>query len=224
MAKVMLSRVQPGSGNEDVRIVQNALIARGRSIPDGATGCFGGQTRAAYREEQLAQGFTGADADGLPGCASLTALGNVAGFTVDCTPAAGNKVASPVPGHRITFPFYSKGKYAWKPEPDRIGRHTGDDFAAGLGTPVVAVRDGSIAWSNRKGGAYGEWIGLSADNGHVYTYCHLSRRQVKAGAHVTAGQQLGEVGRTGNSTGPHLHFEMSKGNRWAYGHVVKPTW
>lgn len=224
MPKIMLSRVQPGSSNEDVRVVQKALIARGRGIPDGATGFFGAQTRAAYRKEQLAQKFTGADADGVPGCASLTALGKAAGFTVDCSPAAGSKVASPVPGHKVTFPFYAKGDYAWKPEPDRIGRHTGEDFAAEPGTPVVAVRAGTIAWSNRLGGSYGQWIGLSADNGHVYTYCHLSSRSVGAGVRVAAGQPLGKVGSTGNSTGPHLHFEMAKGNRWAYGRVAKPKW
>ena len=90
--------------------------------------------------------------------------------------------------------------------------------------PVVAVRNGTVAWSNGNGGAYGQWIGLHADNGHVYTYCHLSQRQVKDGQKVTAGQQLGKVGATGNATGPHLHFEMSKGSSWSYGNVAKPVW
>ncbi|MFB7507062.1 peptidoglycan-binding protein [Streptomyces broussonetiae] len=85
---VALSNVRFGETNEDIRIVQKALIARGRSIPDGATGHFGDETRAAYRAEQLAQGFTGTGADGIPGCASLTALGRFAGFAVDCTGAA----------------------------------------------------------------------------------------------------------------------------------------
>ncbi|MEU1921004.1 M23 family metallopeptidase [Streptomyces albogriseolus] len=49
--------------------------------------------------------------------------------------------------------------------------------------------------------SYGQWIGLAAANGHVHTYCHLSQRQVMAGQHVTAGQRLGAVGSTGNSTG-----------------------
>ncbi|MFI8234984.1 peptidoglycan-binding protein [Streptomyces sp. NPDC085900] len=85
---VALSNVRFGQTNEDIRTVQKALIARGRKIPAGATGHFGEETRAAYRAEQLAHGFTGADADGIPGCASLTALGRHAGFSVDCTGAA----------------------------------------------------------------------------------------------------------------------------------------
>ncbi|WP_077797067.1 peptidoglycan DD-metalloendopeptidase family protein [Streptomyces sp. JHA26] len=221
---VALANVQFGKKNEDVRTVQKALIARGRTIPDGATGYFGEQTKAAYRAEQLAQGFRGADADGVPGCTSLTTLGKQAGFSVDCrtTPDGGGRVPSPVPGHKVTFEFYQRGPYAWKP--DGVGRHTGQDFAAPSGAPVVAVRSGTIAWSNGDGGAYGQWIGLSADNGHVYTYCHLSQRRVKAGQKVAAGQQLGRVGTTGNSTGPHLHFEMSKGPRWSYGNVAKPVY
>ncbi|MEU0084730.1 peptidoglycan-binding protein [Streptomyces sp. NPDC006274] len=84
---VALSSVRFGLKNEDVRTVQKALIARGRRIPDGATGLFGEQTKAAYRAEQLAQGFKGADADGVPGCTSLTTLGRHAGFSVDCSAA-----------------------------------------------------------------------------------------------------------------------------------------
>ncbi|MFD4715228.1 M23 family metallopeptidase [Streptomyces sp. NPDC058430] len=224
MVTVALSKVRFGETNDDIRTVQKALIARGHQIPDGPTGFFGEQTKAAYRAEQLAQGFTGADADGIPGCTSLTALGH-ADFGVDCTEArapANGRVPSPVPNHKVTFEFFSPGPYAWKP--DGVGRHTGQDFRANTGDPVVAVRSGSVAWSNGNGGAYGQWIGLHADNGHVYTYCHLSQRQVKDGQKVTAGQQLGKVGATGNATGPHLHFEMSKGPRWSYGNVAKPNW
>ncbi|GAB7110904.1 hypothetical protein JCM4814A_92220 [Streptomyces phaeofaciens JCM 4814] len=225
---VALSNVQFGKRNEDVRTVQKALIKRGRKISDGATGLFGDQTKAAYRAEQLAQGFTGPDADGVPGPTSLATLGRLSGlFRVEDrgapTPARRpGRVPSPVPGHKVSFEFYERGPYAWKP--DGVGRHTGQDYAAGSGVPVVAVRSGTITWSNERGKEYGQWIGLAADNGYVYTYCHLSQRQVNAGQHVAAGQQLGKVGTTGNSTGPHLHFEMSKGPAWSYGNVAKPTW
>lgn len=47
---------------------------------------------------------------------------------------------------------------------------------------------------------------------------------MRAGQRVAAGQQLGKGGITGNSTGPHLHFEMSKGSSWSYGNVAKPSW
>ncbi|MGQ5640504.1 MULTISPECIES: peptidoglycan-binding protein [unclassified Streptomyces] len=85
---VALSNVRFGKTNEDVRLVQKALIGRGHQIPGGATGTFDEHTKAAYRAEQLAQGFRGADADGIPGCASLTTLGRHAGFHVDCAGAA----------------------------------------------------------------------------------------------------------------------------------------
>ncbi|MEV7886414.1 peptidoglycan DD-metalloendopeptidase family protein [Streptomyces sp. NPDC002817] len=226
---VALSNVQFGKRNEDVRTVQKALIKRGHKLPDGATGFFGEQTKAAYRAEQRKQGFKGTDADGIPGPTSLTTLGRLTGFSVKAKAArpatprpATGRVPSPVPGHKVSFQFFERGNYAWKP--DGVGRHTGQDFAAASGDPVVAVRSGTIAWSNKNGGAYGDWIGLAADNGHIYTYCHLSQRQVRTNQHVKAGQQLGKVGSTGNSTGPHLHFEMSKGRTWSYGNVARPSW
>ncbi|MFJ5032418.1 hypothetical protein ACIQB5_30875 [Streptomyces sp. NPDC088560] len=81
---VALANVQYGLSNEDIRTVQRALIARGHMIPAGSTGHFEDQTRAAYAEEQRAQGYTGADADGIPGCTSLSELGRQSGFAVDC--------------------------------------------------------------------------------------------------------------------------------------------
>lgn len=72
-----------------------------------------------------------------------------------------------MPGRKVTCGFFQRGNYAWKP--DGVGRHTGQDFAAGSGALVVAVRGGKIAWSNGNGGAYGRWIGPAADNGHVCT-------------------------------------------------------
>ena len=131
--------------------------------------------------------------------------------------AAAARVKSPVPGYGISYPYGVKNpRYA-------AGYHTGDDYASPTGTKVVAVLDGTIAWSNNNGGAYGRWIGLRASNGRDYVYCHLSVRSVSTGAKVVAGQKLGEVGATGNVTGPHLHFEdRPKGG--GYGQVRKPTW
>ncbi|MDT0344531.1 M23 family metallopeptidase [Streptomyces litchfieldiae] len=223
---VALSNVQFGRTNNDIRTVQRALVARGHRV-DEITGHFGPQTKAAYAAEQRAQGFTGRDADGNPGCASLTALGRSQGFPVTCVtpraPAVTGRVPSPVPGRGVSFPFYSiRPWYRWRP--DGKPRHTGDDYAADANTPVVAVRKGKIAWANKNGGAYGKWIGLKADNGRIYLYCHLNQLQVRAGQSVRAGQQIGLVGSTGQSSGPHLHFEMSKTGSWFYGNVAKPTW
>jgi murein DD-endopeptidase MepM/ murein hydrolase activator NlpD len=127
------------------------------------------------------------------------------------------RIASPVPGKTVTYPYgIIDPRYA-------AGYHTGDDYAAPTGTNVVAVLGGTIGWSNNNGGAYGRWIGLRATNGRDYVYCHLSVRSVSTGATVVAGQKLGEVGATGNVTGPHLHFE-DRPRGGGYGQVRKPTW
>jgi murein DD-endopeptidase MepM/ murein hydrolase activator NlpD len=133
------------------------------------------------------------------------------------TAAAAARVASPVPGYGISYRYgIVNPRYA-------AGYHTGDDYAAPTGKKVVAVLGGTIVWSNNNGGAYGRWIGLRASNGRDYVYCHLSVRSVSTGDKVVAGQKLGEVGATGNVTGPHLHFEdRPKGG--GYGQVRKPTW
>jgi len=142
---------------------------------------------------------------------------SLASPATDAVAAAAAKVKSPVPGYTVTYPFGVKdSRYA-------AGYHTGDDYASPTGTKVVAVLDGTIAWSNNNGGAYGRWIGLRASNGRDYVYCHLSVRSVSTGTKVVAGQKLGEVGATGNVTGPHLHFEdRPKGG--GYGQVRKPKW
>ncbi len=131
---------------------------------------------------------------------------------------AATRVASPVPGRGVTYPYGVRNpRYA-------AGFHTGQDHAAPRGTAVVAVRNGRIRWSNDNGGAYGKWIGLDADNGRTYVYCHLSSRRYKAGTTVKAGQRIGRVGATGNVTGPHLHFEDHPKGPFRYAQVRKPTW
>ena len=86
------------------------------------------------------------------------------------------------------------------------------------------MRGGTIRWSNDNGGAYGKWLGLDADNGRTYVYCHLSNRLVTAGTKVVAGQLLAKTGATGNVTGPHLHFEDHPLGPFVYGKVRKPVW
>ena len=132
--------------------------------------------------------------------------------------AGPQRAPSPVPGKVVTYPFGVKNsRYA-------AGYHTGEDYAAAVGLDVVAVRSGKIVWSNDNGGAYGKWIGLDADNGRTYVYCHLSSRLLSTNATVTAGQTIGKVGATGNVTGPHLHFEDHPKGPFKYAQVRKPEW
>lgn len=135
-----------------------------------------------------------------------------------CSVAPGARVASPVPGKSVTYAYGVKNsRYA-------AGYHTGEDYATPTGSNAVAVLGGTIRWSNDAGGAYGKWIGLDADNGRTYVYCHLSSRLVAAGTKVTAGQVLAKTGATGNVTGPHLHFEDHPKGPFVYAQVRKPTW
>jgi murein DD-endopeptidase MepM/ murein hydrolase activator NlpD len=88
--------------------------------------------------------------------------------------------------------------------------HTGLDFAAPAGTPVVAARAGEVTFAGWEG-AYGQKIEVTHADGTVTWYAHLSTIVV-AGGPVAAGQQIGTVGSTGNSTGNHLHFEVRPGD------------
>jgi murein DD-endopeptidase MepM/ murein hydrolase activator NlpD len=88
--------------------------------------------------------------------------------------------------------------------------HTGQDFAAPTGTPVRAVHSGTVA-SAGWAGAYGYRIVLRMDDGTELWFCHLSSMKVAAGQHVDTKDVIGNVGATGNVTGPHLHLEVRPG-------------
>jgi murein DD-endopeptidase MepM/ murein hydrolase activator NlpD len=93
----------------------------------------------------------------------------------------------------------------------RWGRlHAGIDLAAGVGAPISAVAAGTVASAGSEGG-YGNAVRVQHDHGTVTVYAHLSEVLVSAGQRVTAGTYLGREGSTGNSTGPHLHFEVRVG-------------
>jgi murein DD-endopeptidase MepM/ murein hydrolase activator NlpD len=100
------------------------------------------------------------------------------------------------------------------------GYHTGVDFACKIGTPILAVADGKIANANW-GKSYGKQVVMAVDDGWVI-YAHLNAVRVKPGQKVTKGQIIGESGNTGNSSGPHLHFEMRDNIRWSAGKDIDP--
>ncbi|MEU9443288.1 M23 family metallopeptidase [Streptomyces sp. NPDC048304] len=86
------------------------------------------------------------------------------------------------------------------------GSHTGIDFHAASGTPVHAVGAGTVV-STGWGGAYGNQVVIRMADGMYTQYGHLSSIGVSVGRRVVPGQQIGLSGATGNTTGPHLHFE-----------------
>ena len=85
--------------------------------------------------------------------------------------------------------------------------HAGLDFAAPTGTPIVSVANGTVTYVGYDG-SYGNKVVVALDDGTVTWYCHMTEFTVSVGDRVLQGQELGTVGSTGNTTGPHLHFEV----------------
>jgi murein DD-endopeptidase MepM/ murein hydrolase activator NlpD len=88
--------------------------------------------------------------------------------------------------------------------------HAGIDLANAIGTPIVAVSDGVVIDAGPTAG-YGMWVKLRHADGTVTLYGHINTTLVSVGERVTAGDQIATMGNRGNSTGPHLHFEVLQG-------------
>jgi murein DD-endopeptidase MepM/ murein hydrolase activator NlpD len=104
-------------------------------------------------------------------------------------------------------------------------KHSGQDFAAKPGTEVMAVHGGTVVKAGGNGAgdgpAYGNAIVIKHAPGSYTQYAHLLSINVSPGQQVKTGQKIGEVGSTGNSTGPHLHFEVR--NTPNYGSAKDPV-
>jgi murein DD-endopeptidase MepM/ murein hydrolase activator NlpD len=87
------------------------------------------------------------------------------------------------------------------------GRHKGIDLTAPSGTAVFAALDGTVVMAG-KHKQYGNFVMVEHGNGVVTVYAHHRLNLVREGDIVRRGQKIAEVGRTGNATGPHLHFEL----------------
>lgn len=120
----------------------------------------------------------------------------------------------PVPGAPITQ------QYGIENSTYKAGYHTGIDYGVGIGTPVGSAAKGTVVQTG-SGGAYGNFIIIRHPNGMYTLYAHLSRVGVQVGQRVREGQRIGASGNTGNSKGPHLHFEVRKGPD--YGSDVNPS-
>ncbi|MFB7916149.1 M23 family metallopeptidase [Streptomyces sp. NPDC056061] len=120
----------------------------------------------------------------------------------------------PVAGSYVTTGYKSSGSL-WS-----SGSHSGIDFHAASGSTVVAVGAGTVVEAGW-GGAYGNNIVLRMTDGTYTQYGHLSSIGVSVGQSVGAGQRIGLSGSTGNSTGPHLHFEARTAP--SYGSDMNPV-
>jgi murein DD-endopeptidase MepM/ murein hydrolase activator NlpD len=104
---------------------------------------------------------------------------------------------------------WNSSTYGWRIDPFSGQRafHEGIDFLADLGTPIRAAAGGVVVYSDLHA-QYGNMVEIDHGNGFVSRYAHASRRLVKAGDVVLSGALIAEVGRSGRSTGTHLHFEV----------------
>lgn len=122
-------------------------------------------------------------------------------------PSSGNVVSGsgyfthPCPG--MTY----QSSYFGEIREFEVGGHKGHDYAAPEGTPTYAAAAGTVLIANYSTSA-GNWVVIQHDNGLVSKYMHHSALTVSAGQRVEKGQQIGYVGSTGQSTGPHLHFQV----------------
>lgn len=134
--------------------------------------------------------------------------------------AARPKFAIPVTQHGLSAMFGQAGGM-W------MSVHTGIDFPVSYGTPVMAATDGTMRtqWNS----AYGNMAILTSPDGTETWYCHLSSTKIRSGQ-VKAGDVIAYSGNSGNSTGPHLHFEVRPGGgsaidplAWLRNHGLDPT-
>jgi len=135
--------------------------------------------------------------------------------------AVAKKAASwvdPVAKYKLTASFNQAGSM-WH------AKHSGQDFAVPTGTNVVAAHGGTVVKAGGNGAgdgpAYGNAIVIKHGNGTYSQYAHLSRVDVHIGQVVTTGQHIALSGNTGNTTGPHLHFEIRTTPN--YGSAVDPV-
>jgi murein DD-endopeptidase MepM/ murein hydrolase activator NlpD len=130
-------------------------------------------------------------------------------------------VAPPVTAASGVFPV--QGAYSLGGAEARFGAgrpghsHQGHDILAAAGTPIVTPRGGFVAWRAYQAGGAGHYVVVHGDDARDYVFMHMEDGSVLVhkGQAVAAGQQLGAVGSTGRSTGPHLHFEIWPGGWYA---------
>jgi murein DD-endopeptidase MepM/ murein hydrolase activator NlpD len=171
----------------DVAALQFALARHG--FPSGNfDGHFGPSTERALRHFQH---WAGLGQDGQAGPAVVSAL----------------RAARPVCPIPLAHPVAGPYTDGFGPRGNRF--HTGLDYPAAVGTPVVAAASGRVTFAGWSAGGWGNLVIVAHGGGVTRTlYAHLSRVSVRVGDQVAAGRQVGRVGSTGKSSGPHLHFEV----------------
>ncbi|WP_129114852.1 peptidoglycan DD-metalloendopeptidase family protein [Halegenticoccus tardaugens] len=125
--------------------------------------------------------------------------GRFEGWSVEDYTAAAN-MAYPATGIVTSVYGEDRGSYV----------HNALDIANDTGTPILAAREGTVSYTGYEADGCGYYIKVDHENGYQTLYCHLSEVQASDGQRVGRHEQIGEMGSTGNSTGPHIHFEVEQ--------------
>ncbi|MFD7700167.1 M23 family metallopeptidase [Streptomyces caelestis] len=176
------------------------------------------RTRAAV----LAAGMGATVVLGVGAAAAAENTAAPGAATAAQTQAAAKKTTaswvSPVKSYQLSASFAQDGGM-W------AHKHSGQDYAVPTGTTVMAAHGGTVVKAGPNGAgdgpAYGNAIVINHGNGTYSQYAHLSQIGVKAGQVVKTGQKIALSGNTGNSSGPHLHFEIRTTPN--YGSAVDPA-
>ena len=155
--------------------------------------------QAMWFQDPLAGGAPAAD----DGSRVVNASGKGGYYTLDGQSLRRAYLASPMEFSRVTSGF----KMRFHPILGVWKAHLGVDYGAATGTPVRSVGDGVVEFAGIQNG-YGNVVIIKHRNNHTTLFGHLSRINVRKGATVSQGQNIGAVGATGWATGPHLHFEF----------------
>ncbi|KMO95672.1 M23 family metallopeptidase [Streptomyces roseus] len=187
----------------------------------GAVLALGAGTTAAFADTAPETTLTGT-AQLVAAQAKAQAAKAAAAAKADAAKAAAAKAViawqKPVARYTLSATF-GKGGTMWS------HKHSGQDFACPVGTPVKAASAGTVVKAGPNGGgdgpAYGNAIVIKHANNTYSQYAHLSKIQVRIGQKVGKGSQIALSGNTGNSSGPHLHFEIRTTPN--YGSAVNPV-
>ncbi|AXK31810.1 M23 family peptidase [Streptomyces armeniacus] len=139
--------------------------------------------------------------------AVAASAGGLIATAVAVTPAAAQPAAAAYQASCPTDAQISQGYHEG---------HDGVDLANALGTPIFAAGPGTVTESGEASG-YGQWVRIKHDDGSVTEYGHMYERFVAVGDTVTGGQKIASMGSEGQSTGPHLHFEVHLDGGYGFG-------
>ncbi|KQX09201.1 peptidase [Streptomyces sp. Root431] len=214
-----------GLGASLVAGAGSAFAAEGKAVaPVAATAAAAVAAQAETQAHVAAQvKAAAAKAAAAKTAAKTAAKAATKTVAVKATPVKAAKKATPswvkpVASYTLSA-SYNQGGAMW------AHKHSGQDFAVPTGTPVKAAGTGTVVKAGPNGGgdgpAYGNAIVVKHANGTYSQYAHLSKIKVNVGQKVAAGQQIALSGNTGNSSGPHLHFEIRTTPN--YGSSVNPA-